>query len=223
MFTTLNVQIWSTHCCAHPILIDPSIQFHLRHVQIRWAGPGSRWERKRKNKRTREREKESRILNLMLFTMLRVHCEQHEITPYHWRQHLLLNVMLFKMLRVQTHSTAVHTPFSWTHLYSFALDMSKFQLRHVQIGWAGSRWEKKKEKGKTKETWSLREKETKGFECHARGWQTPIGCLKLQVTFRKRATNYGASLWEMTCKDKASCDSEPSSIQEATYTVLSHS
>jgi len=36
------------------------------------------------------------------------------------------------------------------------------------------------------------------------GWQRPIGCLKLQVIFCKRATNYGALLRKMTYKDKAS-------------------
>ena len=32
----------------------------------------------------------------------------------------------------------------------------------------------------------------------------PIGCLRLQVIFRKRATNYRALLRKMTYKDKAS-------------------
>jgi len=41
------------------------------------------------------------------------------------------------------------------------------------------------------------------------GWRRPIGCLKLQVIFRKRATNYRALLREMTYTDKASCGSEP--------------
>ena len=36
-----------------------------------------------------------------------------------------------------------------------------------------------------------------------------IGCLKLQVIFRKRATNYRALLQKMTNKDKAYCDSTP--------------
>ena len=40
-------------------------------------------------------------------------------------------------------------------------------------------------------------------------WRSPIGCLKLQVIFRKRATIV-RSLWrEMTCKDKASYGSSP--------------
>ena len=38
------------------------------------------------------------------------------------------------------------------------------------------------------------------------GWRRPIGCLELQVIFRKRATNYRALLRKMTCKDKASYD-----------------
>ena len=33
-----------------------------------------------------------------------------------------------------------------------------------------------------------------------------IGCLKLQVIFRKRATNYRALLRKMTCEDKAPYD-----------------
>jgi hypothetical protein len=51
------------------------------------------------------------------------------------------------------------------------------------------------------------------------GWRRPIGCLKLQVIFRKRATNYRALLRKMTytdkrrmtCKDKASYTSLPPS------------
>ena len=41
------------------------------------------------------------------------------------------------------------------------------------------------------------------------GWRRPIGCLKLQVISRKRASNYRPLLRKMTCKDKASCDSKP--------------
>jgi len=41
------------------------------------------------------------------------------------------------------------------------------------------------------------------------GWRRLIGCLKLQVNFRKRATNYRALLWKMTYEDKASYDSTP--------------
>ena len=47
------------------------------------------------------------------------------------------------------------------------------------------------------------------------GWQRPIGCLKLQVIFRKRAKKYRALLWKMTYKDKASYDSTP----PCTYTT----
>ena len=35
-----------------------------------------------------------------------------------------------------------------------------------------------------------------------------IGCLKLQVIFRKRATNCRALLWKITCTDKASYEVE---------------
>jgi len=51
--------------------------------------------------------------------------------------------------------------------------------------------------------------------CHAQsyhsytGWQRPIGCLKLPVIFRKRATNYRALLRKITYKDKASYGSSP--------------
>jgi len=43
----------------------------------------------------------------------------------------------------------------------------------------------------------------------ATGLRRPIGCLKLQVIFRKRATNYRALLREMAYKDKASYGSSP--------------
>jgi len=48
-----------------------------------------------------------------------------------------------------------------------------------------------------------------GAEPCESGWRTCKGYLKLQVTFRKRATNYRALLWKMTCKDKASYASWP--------------
>ena len=41
------------------------------------------------------------------------------------------------------------------------------------------------------------------------GWRRLMGCLKLQVVFRKRATNYMALLRKMTYEDKASYDSTP--------------
>jgi len=41
------------------------------------------------------------------------------------------------------------------------------------------------------------------------GWRRLIGCLKLQVNFRKRATNYRALLQKMTYQDKASYGSSP--------------
>jgi len=45
------------------------------------------------------------------------------------------------------------------------------------------------------------------------GWRRPIGCLELQVIFRKRATNYRALLRKMTYEDKASHDSTPPCTQ----------
>jgi len=41
------------------------------------------------------------------------------------------------------------------------------------------------------------------------GWRRPLGCLKLKVVFRKRATNSRALLRKMTFEDKASYDSTP--------------
>ena len=41
------------------------------------------------------------------------------------------------------------------------------------------------------------------------GWRRPIGCLTLQVIFRKKANNYRALLPKMTCKNKASYGSSP--------------
>jgi len=42
-----------------------------------------------------------------------------------------------------------------------------------------------------------------GFlQVFATGWRRLIECLKLQVTFRQRATNYRALLRKMTCEDK---------------------
>jgi len=41
------------------------------------------------------------------------------------------------------------------------------------------------------------------------GWRRLIGCLKLQVLFRKRVTNYMALLRKMTSEDKAFYGSSP--------------
>jgi len=46
------------------------------------------------------------------------------------------------------------------------------------------------------------------------GWRRCIGCLKLQVYFRKRVTNYRALLRKMTYEDKASYVSLPPCITE---------
>jgi len=52
------------------------------------------------------------------------------------------------------------------------------------------------------------------FECGNAytGWPRPIGCLKLQVNFHKRASDYKALLRKMTYKDKASYGSSPPCI-----------
>ena len=42
------------------------------------------------------------------------------------------------------------------------------------------------------------------YSASSTGWQRPIGCLKLQVSFRKRATNYRDLLRKMFYKDEAS-------------------
>ena len=55
---------------------------------------------------------------------------------------------------------------------------------------------------------------TRSNECRATGWRRPIRCLKLQVIFRKRATNYRALLRKIMCKDKASYGSSPPCIYE---------
>jgi len=52
---------------------------------------------------------------------------------------------------------------------------------------------------------------------HPTGWRRPIGCLKLQVIFHKRAPNYRALLQKMTYKDKASYRSSPPRIKRALY------
>ena len=46
------------------------------------------------------------------------------------------------------------------------------------------------------------------------GWRRPIGCLKLQVIFRKRASNYRALLRKMTYEDKASYGPSPPCSRE---------
>jgi len=45
--------------------------------------------------------------------------------------------------------------------------------------------------------------------CSDTGWRRPIGCLKLQVIFRKRATNSRALMLKMTYQDMASYESSP--------------
>ena len=54
------------------------------------------------------------------------------------------------------------------------------------------------------------------------GWRRLTGCLKLQVIFRKRATNYRALLPKLTYKDDASRDSTLpcTSIPSHTHTLL---
>jgi len=51
-------------------------------------------------------------------------------------------------------------------------------------------------------------------------WRRPIGCLKLQVVFRKRATNYRALMRKVTYKDKAFYHSTPSLARETLYVLI---
>ena len=52
-------------------------------------------------------------------------------------------------------------------------------------------------------------RETVPVERQTTEWRRVIGCLKLQVIFCKRATEYRALWRKMTCRDKASYDSTP--------------
>jgi len=52
-------------------------------------------------------------------------------------------------------------------------------------------------------------------------WQRLIGCLKMQIIFRKRATNYRALMRKMTYEDKASCGSSPPCTMSCSY-VFTH-
>jgi len=54
------------------------------------------------------------------------------------------------------------------------------------------------------------------------GWRRPMGCLKLQVIFRKRATNYRALLRKMTSKHKASCGSSPPCMYIRRQTIATY-
>ena len=58
---------------------------------------------------------------------------------------------------------------------------------------------------------SKKKKKTKRFDTDKvyTGWCRVKRCLKLQVIYRKRATNHGALLWNMIYKDKAFYDSTP--------------
>jgi len=52
------------------------------------------------------------------------------------------------------------------------------------------------------------------------GWQRCIGCLKLKISFRKRATDFRALLQKMTLNAKASYVSTPPCIIIITYRVI---
>ena len=52
------------------------------------------------------------------------------------------------------------------------------------------------------------------------GWRTHIRCLKMQISFRKRATNQKAFLWKITHKYKVSYASLPRHIGCLIYIVI---
>jgi len=56
---------------------------------------------------------------------------------------------------------------------------------------------------------------------HFTGWRRLIGCLKSQVIFCKRATNYMALLRKMSYKDKASSASSPPCSERAYFREIS--
>jgi len=58
--------------------------------------------------------------------------------------------------------------------------------------------------------------------CVCTGWRRLIGCLKLQVIFRKRGTNHRALLRKMTYEDKTCYDSTPPCIWLAYLCVWSN-
>jgi len=51
------------------------------------------------------------------------------------------------------------------------------------------------------------------------GWRRPVGCLELQVIFRKRATNHRALLRKITCTDKISYSSSPLCIDLCGWSI----
>jgi len=57
--------------------------------------------------------------------------------------------------------------------------------------------------------WIQKRVNVESIQKRVTGWPRLIGCLKLQVIFRKRATDYAALLQKMTYEDKASYDSMP--------------
>jgi len=61
-----------------------------------------------------------------------------------------------------------------------------------------------------------------GLKATATGWRRPIGCFKLQVIFRKRATNYRALLWEIEIRHPHRAEILEISWIEIVYSVLSY-
>ena len=60
------------------------------------------------------------------------------------------------------------------------------------------------------------------FRCYSvtTEWRGCIGCLKLQVSFHKRATNYRALWWKQTYADKTSCAISPPCTTVVTISAI---
>ena len=98
-------------------------------------------------------------------------------------QHMLQYIFnLYEAMHI-----AMYIQFVWVNIY------------HIQFAW-----------GKIyRNIHSICMRQYLKYDVHDTGWRRTIGCLKLQVIFRKRTTNYRALLRKMTHKDKASYESSP--------------
>ena len=88
---------------------------------------------------------------------------------------------------------------SWIHLFEI-FHLSHWSIRSEFVNGRSSKFVKFSVHSSP--TWDRNSQCCRSI--HNTGWRRLIKCLKLQVIFRKRAINYRALLWKMTCKDKAS-------------------